>query len=242
MIVKLKRGTTALVGQYTGAAGSLVVDTQTKQIYLQDGVTPGGSLIVGLSEAFISNLIDTKLAEVDVAAVAGLQAALDAKVASADLFDAGKIKAALLPSYVDDVLEFSDEASFPVEGEAGKIYIETTTSKSFRWTGTVYVQIVASPGTTSEIAEGSNLFFTDERARDAISLAAGSDAGLTYNPVTGEFGYTAPAGAVKATGAELIAGVDDAKFATAAGISALLANIGLTTDGSTWTLDEGVLA
>lgn len=242
MIVKLKRGTTALVGQYTGAAGSLVVDTQTKQLFLQDGVTPGGSLVVGLSEAFINGLIDTKMSTLDISGVAGLQAALDAKVASADLFDAGKIKAALLPSYVDDVLEFSDEASFPVEGEAGKIYIETTTSKSFRWTGTVYVQIVASPGTTSEIAEGSNLFFTDARARDAISLAAGSDVGLAYDPITGEFEYTAPAGAVKATGAELIAGVDDAKFATAAGLSALLADIGLTTDGSTWTLDEGVLA
>lgn len=242
MIVKLKRGTTALVAAYVGAAGSLVVDTQTKQLYLQDGVTPGGSLVSGLTTTAINGLIDTKLSALDVADIAGLQTALDAKVASADLFDAGKIKAALLPSYVDDVLEFADEADFPVTGEAGKIYIETTTSKSFRWTGTVYVQIVASPGTTSEIAEGSNLFFTDARARDAISLAAGSDAGLAYDPVTGEFEYTAPAGAVKATGAELIAGVDDAKFATAAGVAALLANIGFTTDGSTWTLDEGVLA
>lgn len=264
MIVKLKRGTTALVAAYVGAAGSLVIDTQTKKLYLQDGVTPGGTL-VGLSEATVNGLIDSKLATLDVSSISGLVAALAdkadqadlsvalddiaaletavaGKVASTDLFDAGKIKAALLPSYVDDVLEFAAEGDFPVTGEAGKIYVETNTSKVFRWTGSVYVEIVASPGTTDSVAEGANLYFTDARARLAISLDAASEAGLAYDSATGKFTYTAPAGAIKASGAELIAGVDDAKFATAAGIAALLADIGLTTDGSTWTLDEGVLA
>lgn len=48
---------------------------------------------------------------------------------------------------------------------------------------------------------------------------------------------------VKATGAELIAGVDDTKFATAASILALLTDIGFTNDGNgNWTLDSGVVA
>ena len=266
MIVKLKRGTTALVAAYVGAAGSLVIDTQAKQLYLQDGVTPGGTLVSGLSQAAVNGLIDTKLALLDVSSISGLTAALadkadqadltvalddiaaltsalDTKVASTDLFDAGKIKTALLPSYVDDVLEFAEEADFPVEGETGKIYVETTTGNVFRWTGSVYVEIVASPGTTDAVVEGStNLYFTEDRSRAAFSLDAASQAGLEYDAVTGKFKYTAPAGAIKASGAELIAGVDDAKFATAAGLAELLADIGFTNDAGTWTLDEGVLA
>jgi hypothetical protein len=265
MIVKLKRGTTALVAAYVGAAGTLVIDTQAQQLYLQDGVTPGGKLVSGLTQAAINGLIDTKLSLLDVASISGLTAALAdkadqsdlsaalddisaletavaGKVSSTDLYDAGKIKASLLPSYVDDVLEFAAEGDFPVEGEAGKIYVETNTSKVFRWTGSVYVEIVASPGTTDSVTEGANLYFTDERARQAISLDAASQAGLEYDAATGKFKYTAPAGAIKASGAELIAGVDDSKFATAAGLAALLADIGLTTDGENWTLDEGVLA
>lgn len=48
---------------------------------------------------------------------------------------------------------------------------------------------------------------------------------------------------VKATGAELIAGTDDAKFATAAALLALLTDIGFTKDGNgDWKLDAGVVA
>ncbi|WDS62243.1 virion structural protein [Pseudomonas phage D6] len=47
---------------------------------------------------------------------------------------------------------------------------------------------------------------------------------------------------VKATGAELIAGTDDAKFATSASLLALLTDIGFTKDGNgDWKLDAGVV-
>lgn len=48
---------------------------------------------------------------------------------------------------------------------------------------------------------------------------------------------------VKATGAELSTGTDDAKFATAAALNALLTEIGFTKDGNgDWKLDAGVVA
>jgi hypothetical protein len=48
---------------------------------------------------------------------------------------------------------------------------------------------------------------------------------------------------VKATGAELIDGTDDVKFATAASLVALLADIGFTKDGNgDWKLDPSVVA
>lgn len=53
----------------------------------------------------------------------------------------GTVPAAQLPSYVDDVLEFSSLSNLPQLGEAGKIYITTDTNKLYRWTGTIYVDI-----------------------------------------------------------------------------------------------------
>jgi hypothetical protein len=55
----------------------------------------------------------------------------------------GVIEAARLPSYVDDVLEFANLASFPVTGETGKIYIALDTNKVYRWSGSVYVYITS---------------------------------------------------------------------------------------------------
>jgi hypothetical protein len=58
----------------------------------------------------------------------------------ADLVD-GKVPASQLPSYVDDVLEFANLSSFPVTGETGKIYLALDTNFTYRWSGSVYVQI-----------------------------------------------------------------------------------------------------
>ena len=54
-----------------------------------------------------------------------------------------KIPSAQLPSFVDDILEYANLASFPATGEAGKIYIALDTNKSYRWSGTVYVYITS---------------------------------------------------------------------------------------------------
>ena len=62
----------------------------------------------------------------------------------AELGSDGKVPAAQLPSYVDDVLEFADLASFPVTGETGKIYIALDTLKTYRWSGSVYAEISPS--------------------------------------------------------------------------------------------------
>jgi len=61
----------------------------------------------------------------------------------ASLGSDGKIFTAQLPSYVDDVLEFANLASFPATGESGKIYIDISNNKTYRWSGTVYVYITS---------------------------------------------------------------------------------------------------
>lgn len=62
----------------------------------------------------------------------------------AELDSTGKVPAAQLPSYVDDVLEFSTKAQFPQIGETGKIYVSKDTNLTYRWTGTQYLQISQS--------------------------------------------------------------------------------------------------
>lgn len=56
----------------------------------------------------------------------------------------GKVPSSQLPSYVDDVLEYETKAKFPTTGETGKIYVDTTTNLTYRWSGSAYVEISQS--------------------------------------------------------------------------------------------------
>jgi len=53
----------------------------------------------------------------------------------------GKVPSAQLPSYVDDVLEFANLASFPTTGTSGVIYLALDTNIIYRWSGSTYIQI-----------------------------------------------------------------------------------------------------
>lgn len=100
----------------------------------------------------------------------------------AGLDASGKVPAAQLPSYVDDVLEYANLAGFPAIGETAKIYVALDTNKTYRWSGSAYVEISPSPGTTDSLTEGTtNLYFTTARARAALS-ATGA---VSYNSATG---------------------------------------------------------
>ena len=56
----------------------------------------------------------------------------------------GRVPASQLPSYVDDVEEYSGLSSFPKEGEAGKIYVAMDSNLTYRWSGSTYVEISPS--------------------------------------------------------------------------------------------------
>ena len=56
----------------------------------------------------------------------------------------GKVPSSQLPSYIDDVLEFANLASFPTTGESGKIYIAIDTNLTYRWGGSSYVVMSSS--------------------------------------------------------------------------------------------------
>ena len=62
----------------------------------------------------------------------------------ATLDTTGKVPSSQLPSYVDDVIEYANKASFPTTGESGKIYVAKDTNLTYRWGGTAYVEISPS--------------------------------------------------------------------------------------------------
>ncbi len=75
----------------------------------------------------------------------------------AELDENGYVPSSQLPSYVDDTIE-GTLATFPKPGESGKIYVDTATRLTYRWSGTAYVEISPSValGETSSTAYPGN--------------------------------------------------------------------------------------
>jgi hypothetical protein len=71
--------------------------------------------------------------------------------------------------YITSGSRSANLAAFPVTGEAGKLYTALDTGKIYRWSGSVYIEISPSPGSTDAVPEGSgNLYFTEARARATL--------------------------------------------------------------------------
>lgn len=105
--------------------------------------------------------------------ITNLQTALDSKqpVGSYAILVDGKVPESQLPSYVDEILEFANQSMFPNPGSSDKIYVDLSTGNVFRWSGSSYINISSSPGTTDSIVEGTNnLYFTNQRASQAAPV------------------------------------------------------------------------
>ena len=148
----------------------------------------------------------------------------------ADLVD-GLVPANQLPGYVDDVLEYADLASFPLPGEASKLYIAIDTNLVYRWGGSTYAVTSSSLalGETSTTAyygdKGKTAYDHSQATGNPHNLPAastGADGYLTstdWNTFNGKLGladvrfafvsdsgttYTVPASSVTAAGKTII--------------------------------------
>lgn len=100
----------------------------------------------------------------------------------AELDETGKVPAAQLPSYVDDVLEYDNLEAFPETGEAGKIYVAKDTNLTYRWSGSQYVEISASLA----LGETSSTAYRGDRGKTAYDhsqITSGNPHGTTANDV-----------------------------------------------------------
>lgn len=99
--------------------------------------------------------------------------------------------------------------------------------------------------TTTDLVEGTNLYYLDSRSRSAISVTdAGGDGSLSYNSSTGVITYTGPSGSdvrsyfSVAAGSGLTYNNTTGQFGTSAIPNAQLANSSFTLGGTLVSLGE----
>lgn len=92
----------------------------------------------------------------------------------AGLDSAGKVPASQLPSYVDDVLMYTNFAAFPVSGATGVIYVAEDSGIAYRWTGASYLKI-----SDDDVLEFANLAAFPVSGSGA-TLYIAADTGLMY--------------------------------------------------------------
>lgn len=108
---------------------------------------------------------DITLDAADVKAIPSSQKGVASGVAELD--STGKVPSSQLPSYVDDVLEYSAKSEFPLTGETGKIYIDTSSDITYRWSGSAYAAI----GSSLALGETSSTAYRGDRGAAAYTHA-----------------------------------------------------------------------
>ena len=114
------------------ASNTITAMTGYSKVSSASAIAAGDSLNTAIGK--LEKTLDSKLNTSLKGAANGL----------AELDSSGKVPSAQLPSYVDDVLEYTNKASFPATGESGKIYIAQDNNKTYRWSGSAYVEISPS--------------------------------------------------------------------------------------------------
>lgn len=180
--------------QVKGKLNNKVDKEDGKQLSTNDYTTTEKNKLAGISSGAQANVIETvqlngssitpadKTVNVQVSkSTVGLNNVTnDAQVKRSEmgkangvatLDNAGKVPAAQLPSYVDDVIEgyynggkfytskdSSGNYSGVITGETGKIYVNLNDSKTYRWSGTAYAVIseTLALGETSSTAYPGN--------------------------------------------------------------------------------------
>lgn len=138
----------AASGSSAGSTGLVPKPTAGQQEYYLRGDSSWQAF--GKSTVGLGNVDNTSDADKPISTAT--QSALDNKLETslkgansglAELDANGKVPSSQLPSYVDDVLEYSNRSAFPATGESGKIYVDIATNTSYRWSGTTYVKVAS---------------------------------------------------------------------------------------------------
>ena len=152
----------------TASAGTALNAARADHVHATLATFPYGSL-TGVPSTFAPAAHQHAVSD-----VTGLQTALDSKQAAgtyATLVN-NLVPSANLPSFVDDVIDVG--GTLPASGDVGKIYVVSTganTNKIYRWSGSTFIEISPSPGSTDSVTEGStNLYYTNIRAAAAAPV------------------------------------------------------------------------
>lgn len=188
-ITRAQEGTTASV-KNTGITSVILAITKKTiddiDTHIDNTSNPHG---VTKSQVGLGNVDNTSDADKPISSAT--QAALDLKINTsqkgaangvAELDSGGKVPSAQLPSYVDDVVEAANFAALPVTGETGKIYVTLDDNKTYRWSGSAYVEISASLA----LGETSATAYRGDRGKiayDHSQLTSGNPHNVTKSDV-----------------------------------------------------------
>jgi len=160
--IQLRRGTSAEHSSFTGLVGEITVNTSNSTIHVHDGSTAGGVELA--TKASVDNLSSDTLIDADADTHIKVEATADS-----------------------DTVAITAGGTNVMNATSSGIAITGTISATSTITGdlTGTVSSIANHSTT-DLAEGTNQYYTDARARGAVS--AGGD--LSYNSGTGVFSFT----------------------------------------------------
>lgn len=127
-------GASLMYGGYSGSKGIAVIMSQ--------GIGMDFDYGAGIVTSVNDQIGDVQISATDIGAIDVAEKGNVNGIAQLD--ENGKVPTSQLPSYVDDVLEYSSQSAFPATGETGKIYVDTATNKTYRWSGSQYVEISPS--------------------------------------------------------------------------------------------------
>ena len=168
-ILQLRRGTSTQHSTFTGAPGEVTVDTTKKTIVVHDGTTQGGSPLA--TEAFVTTTLQ---AADSLAELSG----------NSDDISEGSTNLFFTDARARAAISVTGAGSY--NSTTGVIDITGGVTSVNSLTGAVVLD-------TDDISEGANQYFTQARARGAVSVTDnGGDGSLSYNSTTGVFSYTGP--------------------------------------------------
>lgn len=178
---------TAIAGLDSSTSGAIASDGSgwIKKTYAQFKTALG----LTKSDVGLSNV--DNVSDADKPVSTATQTALDAKLDDsqkgaanglAELDAGGLVPTSQLPSYVDDVIEAANFAALPGTGATGKIYVTLDDNKTYRWSGSAYVEISASLA----LGETSSTAYRGDRGKTAYDhsqLTSGNPHAVTKSDV-----------------------------------------------------------
>lgn len=190
-------GNTNLSATYTATTATVVSDSGNDATLNGATTTLAGLMtsadktkLNGIATAATANDTDANLKNranhtgtQTAATISDFATAADARITAqkgansglASLDSTGKVPTGQLPSYVSDVFEYANKAAFPATGTANKIYVAIDTSKSWRWSGSTYVEVSPSEVNSVNGRTGAVVIATTD-----VLTASQTSAGATH--------------------------------------------------------------